>query len=105
MDGKVLFVGGAAENSKAAANLRRGISKPGEANVLATRLNVARQKHKATLLADGRILIEAGVDEVGNQVGAIEAFTPETVSSRLLDQFRSYRCSVSRRFTSGERCD
>ncbi|HKR21391.1 MAG TPA: DUF6531 domain-containing protein, partial [Pyrinomonadaceae bacterium] len=35
------------------------------------------------MLADGRILIEAGVDEVGNQIGAIEAFNPETTAFTL----------------------
>ena len=79
MDGRVLLVGGVSEKS----TVETWDFKTGKADVLTTRLNVARQKHKASLLADGRILIESGVDEVGNQIGAIEAFNPDTMAFTL----------------------
>ncbi len=78
MDGKLLLVGGVAENGKAADNVETWDFKTRTTTALITRLNFARQKHKASLLADGRVLIEAGVDEVGNRIGAVEAYSPES---------------------------
>ena len=83
MDAKLLVVGGVTENGKAATKAETWDFKTKSTTVLTARLNVARQKHKASLLADGRVLIESGVDEVGNQIGVIEAFTPETTEFTL----------------------
>jgi RHS repeat-associated protein len=94
IDGRVLIIGGStAIEGGTLSNTLQWDFKTKTFTPLAAKLSVPRQKHKATLLYDGNILIESGIDENSSQVGTAELlnvetgnFTPSTISSEQMDQ-------------------
>ncbi len=77
-------MGGVSANGRTLAKAELWDSYGKRVNALPSKLSAARQKHKATLLADGNVLIEGGNDAYGNKVTSNELYNSEANSFSLM---------------------
>ncbi len=81
-DGQVLIAGGAQDTTSGTRNLASAeLYDPGTGQFGAIgSMTIARSKHTATLLTDGRVLIAGGVSNVGSSdgVASAEVYDPKT---------------------------
>lgn len=81
--GQVLIAGGVSAQDRVLNRVDLWDFKTGTATNLTGKLNIGRKKQKATLQADGSVLIENGIDEASNEISGGEIFNVETRSFSL----------------------
>jgi RHS repeat-associated protein len=81
--GQVLIVGGVSAQGRVLNRVDLWDFKTGSATNLTGKLNIGRKRQKATLQADGSVLIENGIDEASNEISGGEIFNVESRSFSL----------------------